>query len=267
MTDLRRDPVAGRWVAIAPARAARPGASTEVTDELESCPFCAGHEDRTPPETLRLGDGPTGWDVRVVPNLYPALERQEVVVHGHEHRRSLGELADETLALVAEAWQRRARDVGGTVFAIVNEGHVAGASLPHSHSQLAWLPGRPPALLVERGLPGGDRILERDGLVASCPTASRTPYEVQIAPAAPDPDGLRSELLAPGLQLLAELVRRINAVRGEQTPFNAWLHDGATWHLELVPRTTRLAGLELGAGVYINPVAPEDAAAALREAV
>ena len=57
--DLRRDEVAGRWVAVAPARAARPGASAEVTDELEACPFCAGHEGRTPPETLRLGDGPT----------------------------------------------------------------------------------------------------------------------------------------------------------------------------------------------------------------
>ena len=265
--DLRRDDVAGRWVAVAPARATRPGASAEVVDELESCPFCAGREERTPPETLRLGDGPTGWDVRVVPNLYPALERQEVVIHGHEHRRSLGDLSDATLALVAEAWQRRARDVGGTVFAIVNEGHVAGASLPHSHSQLAWLPGRPPALLAERGVPAGELIFERDGLVASCPRASRTPYEVLIAPAAAEPGGLRSDLLAPALQLLAELVRRIQALRGEPTPFNAWLHDGAAWHLELVPRTTRLAGLELGAGVFINPLPPEEAADALRAAV
>jgi UDPglucose--hexose-1-phosphate uridylyltransferase len=264
--DLRRDPVAGRWVAYAPARATRPGATTEVQDERESCPFCAGHEERTPPEVLRLGDGPTGWDVRVVPNLYPALERQEVVVHGHEHRRSLGELHDGTLALVAEAWQRRARDAGGTVFAIVNEGHPAGASLPHSHSQLAWLPGPPPAVLAERGLPEGEVILERDGLVARCPRASRVPYEVQIAPARPEADGLRSELLAPALQLLAELIRRIQAVRGEPTPLNAWLHEGLPWHLELLPRTTRLAGLELGAGVYINPVAPEAAAAALRGA-
>jgi UDPglucose--hexose-1-phosphate uridylyltransferase len=263
--DLRRDEVAGRWVAVAPARATRPGASAEVADELESCPFCARREDRTPPETLRLGDGPTGWDVRVVPNLYPALERQEVVIHGHAHTRSLGELGDETLALVADAWQRRARDVGGTVFAIVNEGHVAGASLPHSHSQLAWLPGKPPALLTERGLPAGELILERDGLVASCPWASRTPYEIQISPATAESDWLRSQLLAPALQLLAELVRRIFAIRGEAAPFNAWLHEGAAWHLELVPRTTRLAGLELGAGVYINPVAPEEAAAALRE--
>jgi UDPglucose--hexose-1-phosphate uridylyltransferase len=256
VTDLRRDPVAGRWVAIAPARAIRPGAQTEVEDELASCPFCAGHEDRTPPETLRLGDGPTGWAVRVVPNLYPALERQEVVIHGSDHRRSLGELDDDTLAL----------DVGGTVFAIVNEGHDAGASLPHSHSQLAWLPGPPPAVLAERGLPEGDVILERDGLVARCPRASRVPYEVQIAPVRSEPEGLRSALLAPALQLLAELVRRIRAIRGEPTPLNAWLHEGMPWHLELLPRTTRLAGLELGAGVYINPIAPEDAAAALRDA-
>jgi UDPglucose--hexose-1-phosphate uridylyltransferase len=266
MTDLRRDATTGRWVAIAPVRAKRPGAEREVEDELESCPFEPGHEERTPPETLRLGDGPTGWNVRVVPNLYPALDRQEVVVHGHEHRRSLGALDHDTIALVAEAWQRRARDAGGTVFPIVNEGHVAGASLPHSHSQLAWLPGPPPALVAEHGLPGGETILERDGLVAVCPDASRVPYEVQVAPAQREAAGLRSELLAPALQLLAELVRRIAAVRAETTPFNAWLHDGDWWHLELLPRTTRLAGLELGAGVYVNPVAPEEAAAALRDA-
>jgi len=262
-TDLRRDPLAGRWVAIAPARAARPGAEKIVADEAESCPFCAGHEDRTPPETLRLGDGPTGWAVRVVPNLYPALERQEVVIHGSEHRRSLGDLDDPTLDLIAEAWQRRARDVGGTVFPIVNEGHEAGASLPHSHSQLAWLPGPPPAVLAERGLPDTVPILERDGLAVGCPQASRVPYEVQIASIRDQPEALRSDLLAPALRLLAELVRRINRVRGEATPFNAWIHDGPRWHIELVPRTTRFAGLELGAGVYINPVAPEDAAVAL----
>jgi UDPglucose--hexose-1-phosphate uridylyltransferase len=261
---LRRDPVAGRWVAIAPARATRPGAAEPVEDELASCPFCAGREDRTPPETLRLGDGPTGWGVRVVPNLYPALERQEVVVHGPEHRRSLAEVGDATLDLVAEAWQRRARDVGGTVFALVNEGHVAGASLTHSHSQLAWLPGPPPGLLAERGLPEVEPILARDGLVAGCPRASRVPYEVQIAPERSEPEGLRSNLLAPALRLLAELVRRLHHVVEGEVPFNAWLHEGSHWHLELVPRTTRLAGLELGAGVWINAVPPDQAAALLQ---
>jgi len=261
---LLRDPVAGRWVAIAPARATRPGAARPIEDELESCPFCAGHEERTPPETLRLGEGPTGWRVRVVPNLYPALERQEVVIHGPDHRRSLAELDDETLDLVAEAWQRRAHDIGGTVFAIVNEGHAAGASLSHSHSQLAWLPGPPPAVLAERGLPEVEPILNREGLVAGCPRASRVPYELQVAPERSEPDGLRSDLLGPALRLLADLVRRLHAIHGNELPLNAWLHEGVHWHLELLPRTTRLAGLELGAGVWINPVPPERAADELR---
>jgi UDPglucose--hexose-1-phosphate uridylyltransferase len=264
MTDLRRDPLSGRWAAIAPARAKRPGASAPVQDELESCPFCAGREDRTPPETLRLGDGPTGWGVRVVPNLYPALERQEVVVHGPVHVRSIADVDDATLDLVAEAWQRRARDTGGTVFAFVNEGQEAGASLPHSHSQLAWLPAPPPAVIAERGLPEVEPIVTRDGLVAGCPRASRAPYEVQVAPERAEPEGLRSDLLGPALRLLAELVRRIRDAHGGAFPFNAWLHEGMHWHIELVPRTTRFAGLELGAGVYINAVAPEEAAARLR---
>ena len=265
MTDLRQDPATGRWAAVAPARATRPGATAPVQDELASCPFCAGREDRTPPETLRAGVGPTGWGVRVVPNLYPALERQEVVVHGPEHHRSLADVDDATLDLVAEAWQRRARDTGGTLFPFVNEGQEAGASLPHSHSQLAWLPDTPPAAAAERGPAEVDVVLERDGLVAGCPRASRAPFEVQVAPARAEPAALRSDLLAPALRLLAELVRRIARAHDGGVPFNAWLHDGAHWHLELVPRNTRLAGLELGAGVYINALASEDAAARLRD--
>jgi UDPglucose--hexose-1-phosphate uridylyltransferase len=245
----------GRWVAVAPARAHRP------FGESDACAFCAGNEELTPPETLRLGDGPTGWAVRVVPNLYPALARQEVVIHSPEHLLSIGELGDASLDLVAEAWQRRARDVGGICFPLLNEGYDAGASLPHSHSQLAWLPAPPPAVVAERGLPETIEVLSRDGITAGCPVASRVPYEVVVAPSRSEPDGLRSDLLAPALRALAELVRRLQRIRGERAvPLNAWLHDGPHWHLELFPRTTRLAGLELGAGVYIDAVAPEQAA-------
>jgi UDPglucose--hexose-1-phosphate uridylyltransferase len=202
----------------------------------------------------------------VVPNLYPALERQEVVIHGHGHRRSFAELPASTIDLVAEAWQRRARDAGGTVFPFINEGFEAGASLPHSHSQLAWLPGPPPAVTAERGLPEVVPVLERDGITAGCPRASRGPYELLIAPVSSEAEGLRSELLAPALRILAELAGRIRRIRGEAVPLNAWLHEGRHWHLEVLPRLSRIAGLELGADVFINPVAPETAAADLREA-
>jgi UDPglucose--hexose-1-phosphate uridylyltransferase len=204
--------------------------------------------------------------VRGVPNLYPAVERHEVVVHSPAHVRSIAELSDAQLDLVAEAWQRRrAAALDGYLHALLNEGRAAGASLPHSHSQLVWLPEVPPAVAVERALGEGEPVLERDGLAATCPWASRLPYEVQVAPLEPETDGLRSELLAPALRLLADLVRRLHRLEGP-VPLNAWLHDGPHWHLELVPRLGILAGLELGAGVYVNSLPPEEAAARLRAA-
>jgi UDPglucose--hexose-1-phosphate uridylyltransferase len=200
-----------------------------------------------------------------VPNLYPALERQEVVVHTPEHLRSVAELSDDQLEFVAEAWQRRAADVPGYVHAFVNEGREAGSSLPHTHSQLAWFSVRPPIPAGERGLAlDGDMVLERDGVVLQCPRVSRVPYELVIAPVEPEASAFRSDLLGPALALLGQAAQRIHAVTGV-VPLNAWLHDTAHWHVEVFPRTTVLAGLELGAGVYLNSVPPEDAAAALRD--
>jgi UDPglucose--hexose-1-phosphate uridylyltransferase len=245
---------------IAPGRAKRPGAGRAALEppteqELESCPFCAGHEEMTPPQTLVLPE--TGdWWVRVVPNLYPALERQEVVVHSRRHVRSIAELEDDELDLVAEAWQRRAAAAPGYVHALINEGREAGSSLPHSHSQLVWLPEAPPA----RTRPRGEPFLEHDGLTAMCPWASRLPYEAVVAPAAPAGDGLSSGRLGPALRLLAELVRRLHALEGP-VPLNVWLeHDERDWRLVLLPRLTILAGLELGAGIFVNTLPPEEAA-------
>jgi len=209
----------------------------------------------TPPETLVLpeeGD----WRVRVVPNLYPALERQEVVVHSRRHIRTLAELEDDEPELVAEAWQRRAAAHAGYVHALVNEGREAGSSLPHSHSQLVWLPEPPPA----HARPRVEAFLEGGGLVAGCPWASRLPYETVIAPAEPDPAGIQSPLLGPAVRLLAEIVRRLHAVEGP-VPLNAWLeHDEHDWRIVLLPRLTILAGLELGAGIFVNTLPPEEAA-------
>jgi UDPglucose--hexose-1-phosphate uridylyltransferase len=249
---------------IAPGRAKRPGAARPAleppsADELASCPFCVGHEDMTPPQTLVLPESGQ-WRVRVVPNLYPAFDRQEVVVHSNRHVRSLAELDEEELELVAEAWRRRAADEPGNVLPLVNEGREAGASRPHSHSQLVWLPDTRAA----QARPRGEPFLEQDGLVAVCPWASRLPYETVIMPAEPEPRGLSSARLGPALRLLAGLVRRLHVLEGP-VPFNAWLEHGRDdWRLVLLPRLTILAGLELGAGIYVNTVPPEDAADRLR---
>ena len=246
-------------------------------EELESCPFCAGREDRTPPETLTVGDP---WQVRVVPNLYPAFERQEVVVHAPAHVRSFAELDATGAAAVADAWQQRARTAAAAGFpyvhALINEGRIAGASLPHSHSQLVWLREPPPALAAEDGVPcrlcavladeceaGARVVIERSGFVVLAPTASRAPYELLLAPSAHESSGLRSPNLGAALGLLADSIRALRSVEGP-VPWNAWLHEGGHWHLEVVPRMTIFAGVELGAGIFVTTVAPEDAAERLR---
>jgi UDPglucose--hexose-1-phosphate uridylyltransferase len=260
---------------IAPGRARRPGVGVPQIEEataaeLETCPFCEGREQRTPPETLALperapADSP-GWTVRVVPNLYPAFERQEVVVHSPRHVRSFAELEDAEVELVAEAWRRRIHDEGGGyVHPLVNEGRLAGASLPHSHSQLVWMGARPPAVVAEddaqldEALAAASEIERADGVVAAAPAAARVPYETLIAAT----DGHAA--LEDGLRLLRNIVRRLRAVEGP-VPWNAWVHSADRWHIELVPRLTIFAGIELGAGIYVNTLAPEDAARALRNA-
>src|SRR5437764_487974 len=112
----------------------------------------AEREEMTPPQTLVLPEN-GDWRVRVVPNLYPALEWQEVVVHSRRHVRSIAELDDDELWLVAEAWRRRADAHPGYVHALINEGREAGSSLPHSHSQLAWLPEPPEPTARPKGDP------------------------------------------------------------------------------------------------------------------
>jgi UDPglucose--hexose-1-phosphate uridylyltransferase len=221
-----------------------------------------------------------GWSVRVVPNKYPAFERQEVVIHSPEHVRSLAELDAAQLGLVAEAWRLRAaaaREQGKQLFAGVNEGRAAGASLMHSHSQLVWLDEEPPAVRAERDgcrlcnylrreRNEGTRIVEeRDGLLLLCPYASRAPYECLVAPVEHESDGFGSPLLGAALGQAAEALRRLAAAEGPR-PANLWLHEGNHWHLELLPRLTVFAGLELGAGIYVNTLAPEEAAKRLRAA-
>jgi UDPglucose--hexose-1-phosphate uridylyltransferase len=297
MPELRQDPVTRQWVVVAPGRAHRPGASARADvdlpteDELLSCPFCEGREDRTPPETFALrpngGDPDTpGWTVRAVPNLYPVFEHHEVVISTPRHVRSFGELTEAEVGGVTTAWRERARAAREAgypyVHALLNQGREAGASLPHTHTQLAWLPEPPPSVAAEATsetdcsvcahlaseLVDSDEraILELDGVAVLAAYGGRLPYELLIAPLEhPNGSAYESDLLTPALTVLAEALKRLHAVEG-QVPVNAWLHDGGHWHLEVLPRLTVFAGIELGAGIYVNSLPPEDAAAVLRNA-
>lgn len=229
----------------------------------------------------RDGDRPQGLFARRA-----AVGRQEVVVHSPRHVHSLADLTGRELGLVAAAWQARAaaaREAGFTyVHALVNEGAGAGASLAHSHSQLVWLEEEPPLVAQERELQAEAvgclvcemltqerehrlRIVdERDGIVLLCPYAGRQPYELLVAPLECEVDPFTSDNLAAALALAAEGIRRLRIAEGP-VPFNLWLHAAGHWHLEILPRFGVLAGVELGAGYFVNTMAPESAAGVLRE--
>ncbi len=120
-----------------------------------------------------------------------------------------------------------------------------------------WLDAPPPEVARETGpleLDDAFVVAELAGMRAAVHRAGRLPYETLIAGKPFD--------LSRALLLLREIVARLRAVEGA-VPWNAWLHRD---HLEVVPRLTVLAGIELGAGIYVNTVAPANAADALRRA-
>ncbi len=144
--------------------------------------------------------------------------------------------------------------------ALVNEGREAGSSLAHSHSQLVWLPEAPP----NHGRPKAETFLEEDGVAASCPWASRLPYETVIAPVESGGPAFRARSCRPRSSCSAASSDGCTQWKGP-VPLNAWLeHDATDWRLVLLPRLTVLAGLELGAGIFVNTLPPEEAAARLK---
>ena len=114
----------------------------------------------TPPEVLALGrpdgapaDSP-GWTVRVVPNKFPAIPGQEVVIHGPAHIVTLRGRPGRTWSQRRQtpgAARRDAHAAGGAAWTMVavNEGPAAGASLDHSHSQIVPFPEVPPVVAAQ----------------------------------------------------------------------------------------------------------------------
>jgi UDPglucose--hexose-1-phosphate uridylyltransferase len=179
MSQLRLNPLTGRWVTVGSERAERPsafaGRSLAVQDDLDrACPFCPGNEEETAPALVT--SGPSGqWLVRVVPNRFPAFTGRdalaathlgpvftqapasgthEVLVLSPDHASSWADLDDGQVDLVMAALQSRFSEHAGMgrlryTQAIVNHGREAGASIEHPHSQLLGIPFVPGEIVDE----------------------------------------------------------------------------------------------------------------------
>jgi UDPglucose--hexose-1-phosphate uridylyltransferase len=225
----------------------------------------------------------------------------EVIVETPEHVTSLADASDLRIADMFWAFKSRMEDLKNDARLIYtllfkNHGEAAGASLEHTHSQLIALPVIPKRVAEE--LEGSKRhfdfhdrcivcdiirqerrdglrlVLEDDNMVALAPYASRFPFEVWLLPRQ---HGSHLEF-APAVvfeslaKTVGQLLRKMDRAL-ENPAYNFVLHNGSMkdpgllhyhWHIEFIPRLTRVAGFEWGTNFYVNPTTPEEAAEFLR---
>jgi len=225
----------------------------------------------------------------------------EVIIECPFHEVSMANLAEENIRDVLWVYRDRLLDlkkdprlVYGMIFK--NVGAAAGASLEHSHSQLIVTPIVPINVweemngalefygyrgrciycdMIHQELDDRKRIvMSTPNFVAFCPYASRFPFETWILPRAHNShyeNIQKTEVDELGSVLKTVLMKLETGL--DQPAYNYIVHTGPLdtnllphyhWHMEIIPRTTRIAGFEWGTGFYINSVPPEEAAQYLR---
>lgn len=228
----------------------------------------------------------------------------EVIIETPDHTATLASLSEVAVTDVFWAYRERIVDLKKDprfdyVLIFKNHGEAAGASLEHPHSQLIATPIVPIMVLEElEGSAGyfkkkkrcvwcdiirqerqgeGRVILEGEGFIALAPFAPRFPFETWILPTTHRSayDEIGPEEVRALAGIVGGLLQRMNRVLTDP-PFNFMLHtaplrepplDHYHWHLEVIPKLTKVAGFEWGSGFFINPTPPEEAARYLREAV
>lgn len=291
-SELRFDALAGEWVGIAGSRQNRPNRPTG------ECPFCVGGTEA--PEPYEVKAFPNRWPmfepgdpVQLDPadGHIPARGASEVILYSPHHEASLASLGCAGARRVIDLWAERtaallARPEIDYVLVFENRGIEAGATIPHPHGQIYGFPFVPPVAAREAEVAArdgcslcaeepGDRLLYEDGGWRSyVPYASAYAYGMLVAPRAhvgslPELDGEGRDALAA---TLVDALGRYDRLFGVPFPYMLWIHTGVHVHVHLAPPmrgadTLRyVASGELGSGTLTNPVVPEAAAKALRDA-
>ena len=227
----------------------------------------------------------------------------EVMIETPDHDRTLAMMSEAEIERVLWAYRERMLDLKQDhrlryILVFKNHGAAAGATLDHPHSQLIALPIVPDFLrqeldgarrhfevkercvfcdVVHEDLLDGRRIIQENAdIVALAPYAPRFAFETWLLPrrhGARFEEAPRHEYESLARMLKSVLQRMDRAL--ETPPYNLIVHtspfseetsDFYHWHVEIMPKLTRVAGFEWGTGFYLNPTSPEEAAQVLRAA-
>jgi UDPglucose--hexose-1-phosphate uridylyltransferase len=235
-------------------------------------------------------------------DMMAGIGAHEVIIESPAHHTSMATLGEDNLREVLWVYRDRLVDlkkdsrlVHGMLFK--NVGAAAGASLEHSHSQLIVTPIVPISVweemtgalefyhyrgrciycdMVQQELSGEKRVvLDSTHFTAFCPYASRFPFETWILPKAHSShfENIPKPAVDDLGHVLHQVLNKLELAL-DNPPYNYIIHTAPFdhgelphyhWHIEVIPRLTKVAGFEWGSGFYINPVPPENAASFLRD--
>jgi UDPglucose--hexose-1-phosphate uridylyltransferase len=299
-SEIRKDYFLDRYVIIAPKRNKRPDKVAKVPDEnAGDCYFCPPLVDTPGRETtvFEKKDEHGKWKIKVIKNKFPALSldnikaygSQELVIETPEHNKEIHELPLNHIEEIIEAYIKRyvaLKKMEGVCYVLVfkNEGGKAGASIPHSHSQIYALPMIPPKIADEssamddyirkhnscpycdiiKSEKAGPRVIWEDKhLFVLAPYASESPYGAWFIPKrhVHSIDFLTKEEISSFAHALKKLLLKLDEIDVSYNYFflNSLELESHHMIMKLAPRPNVWAGLELGTGIVINPIAPEDA--------
>lgn len=227
----------------------------------------------------------------------------EVIIETPSHDKEIADRDEKEIQDLLWSYRDRSLDLRKDerfkyILIFKNYGFSAGASLDHPHSQLIALPFVPKRVTGE--IEGAEKyfgyrercvycdmlrqelqekqltITENKSFLSFSPFVSRFPYEAWVIPKEHFSDfaQIQVELVNDLASVLKDTLSRIKKVLRDtaynfiihSTPLDSLIRDDYHWHIEIMPRLTRVAGFEWGTGFYINPTPPEMAAKTLREA-
>ncbi len=295
-SEFRKDYLHDRYVLIAPRRGKRHHPTTEIHQHTGvRCVFCPSGLGKG--EILKTY-GAKKWRIAAVKNIFPAVTpqntkaygRQEVIIETPDHNVELQELSDAQVAQLFAVYADRMRTMkrdGNIQYIIVfkNFGGASGATLSHAHSQMIGMEFVPPHLkdkterehryqaqygrcpycdIIKEEMRGPRRIYADKHVVAFAPWASFHSYEAVIMPRR-HVDNVNEMNSAERRATAVVLKKILTAVLKLNVPYNYYFHERVRdsdqhMYTKITPRGALWAAVEIGTGVVINPVPPEDAA-------
>ncbi|MAG44265.1 galactose-1-phosphate uridylyltransferase [bacterium] len=238
------------------------------------------------------------WAIKAIANKFPSVAinnpkaygQQEVIIETPDHLKEIEDLSDKRVAEIFKVYSNRTHAISQDkkidyILIFKNNGGAAGASLEHSHSQIFASEFLPPHLkdksqrvqayklkhggcvycgVIKKERKGPRLIAEDQNVIAFCPWAPMHNYEVWIMPKRhiDNITMLNQDEQLSFTKFLKKVLKKINKL---DLPYNYYFHqvihdDDQHLYMKIKPRGSVWAGVEIGSGLIINPISPEEAA-------